>query len=649
MRRTLFLILGTVGALVALVFVAVAVAIWRIDPNDFIAPIQARIRQATGRDVAIRGGVELKLSLTPKLVVRDLAVGNAPWGSAPQLLAARELEIEVALLPLLRRRFEVTRVDLIEPVIALETDGKGQANWDFGTATTLATPGAAAGPLSPASFGVGNIGVANGRLSFRDGRSGAITSVAIESLALSARDAQSPVNAQFRGTVDGVAVALTGSLGPLDALVQRRWPYPVALTGEIEGQKANVATKLRMDGPALQFDDLDLALGPNALKGTLTVTTGGARPLYTFKLAVPTYVLGQGFLPVIAAPGAAAATSGGGSSAGSPGGSGKFILPDAPLPLARLRAFDAVGELAIGKLQLPGGREVANVEAQLELRDGRLDVRVPRGATLGGQIEAKATLDAPASGGTAISLDARGRELDAGAVLAAFGVRRDVRGGKTSVDAAFRARGSSLHEWASTASGNVLLVVGPATIANAKLDAASVFDRLAQSANPFRDKDPTTELRCAVLRLPLADGVAHVDRSIGIESQKLGITVSGTLDFRSETLDLSFKPQLREGIPIEFPQVAELVRLRGTFARPEVVVDAMASVSAVARIGAAVGSGGISELGVAALGAARRAGPGPCAVAMGASAAASPTPAASAPQATAADPIGQALGRLFRR
>ena len=46
------------------------------------------------------------------------------------------------------------------------------------------------------------------------------------------------LNAEFRGRFDDVAVALHGQLGSLDSLAGRRGPYPIALSGEIDGQKA---------------------------------------------------------------------------------------------------------------------------------------------------------------------------------------------------------------------------------------------------------------------------------------------------------------------------------------------------------------------------------------------------------------------------
>ena len=269
-----------------------------------------------------------------------------------------------------------------------------------------------------------------------------------------------------------------------------------------------------------------------------------------------------------------------------------------------------------------------------------------KAATFGGNVDAHATLDVPASGAPTLALAIDAKNLDLGAELAALDVRRDVKGGKTSVKADLHARGASLHDWAASASGNFTAIAGPATLANANLNLNSAFDRVAKAANPFREKDPTTELKCAVIRLPLAAGIARIDRSVAAETQKMGVSVSGTLDLRNESIDVTFRPQLREGITIDIPQIAELVRLHGPLQHPQVSIDAVASVTTAARIGAAVGTGGLSEVGVLLLGAiGKNNGSGPCAVALGASAAST----AGAKPTPGTDPVSKALGRLLGR
>src|SRR5271167_4963754 len=123
--RVFWRTLAILGGGVVLLLVAVAIAVRSVDVKQFIGPIQARVKAATGRDLDVRGDIHLKLGLEPKLVVDDVSLGNAPWGKKPQMLKAKEVEVTIALLPLLRRHFEVTRFKLIEPTIALETDSTG--------------------------------------------------------------------------------------------------------------------------------------------------------------------------------------------------------------------------------------------------------------------------------------------------------------------------------------------------------------------------------------------------------------------------------------------------------------------------------------------------------------------------------------------
>ena len=127
----------------------------------------------------------------------------------------------------------------------------------------------------------------------------------------------------------------------------------------------------------------------------------------------------------------------------------------------------------------------------------------------------------------------------------------------------------------------------------------------------------------------------------------MDVTVSGTFDFRDETLDLSFRPRVRQGIPIKIPQLAELVRFRGPFAKPTMAVDAMASATLLARIGAAVSTGGLSMLGESLI---AGTGPGACDVALGKPSGTASSGSAAAKPGSAPNPVdhlGNALGRLL--
>jgi hypothetical protein len=313
-----------------------------------------------------------------------------------------------------------------------------------------------------------------------------------------------------------------------------------------------------------------------------------------------------------------------------------------PIPAALLRAVDADGEISIGQLSLAAGSRLEHLLLQIKIQDGRLDIPKLEAAAFGGTTTANLTLDT--SGEPALALHAQMKGLDLGAVLAAAGTKREVRGGKTDVWIDIAATGNTPRQWESTMSGTVTALIGPATLVNTKIDLSSPLNQLGAAINPFHSIDPSTELQCAVVRLPLHNGVAEIQHSIAMEAKKFGATASGKLDFRTQTLDLAIRPQIRQGIPLDIPQVANLVRFQGPFASPKVAIDSVATAATIARISAAAYTGGLSLVGESLL---SRAGASPCEIALGRASDGAQT--ASGSVGTVAEDIAKALGQAFQR
>jgi uncharacterized protein involved in outer membrane biogenesis len=644
MRRVALIILGIAAGLTAVILLAVAIAVATFDPRTLVGPVQARVKAVTGRDLKIAGPIDLKLSLEPRIVVSDVSLGNAPWGKTPDMVRAQRVEARVALLPLMSRRFEVVELALVEPVIALETDAQGRGNWDFGAipAAPVSQPaGAATAALAGAgAFGIANLSVDNGALTYRDGVTGRTTGVTIERFSARSRGGDAPVEAEFRGKVDDVAVALTGNLGPIDALRAGRWPYPVAVKGDIGGKSAKVSTKIGIEGDVVRLDDIEFTLGAFEAKGQVAQTAKGGRRTYAFNLTVPAISLADLPIPV--------ASAGGAHAAAKPVPS-RMIFSEETLSLDALKKFDAEGRVSIAGLALDKGVKLTDVSAALALRNGKLDVTDIRSRLFDGSLSGRFSLDA-AHGPPALTLKLDGQDMALGPIFEAIGTRREIHGGKTTLTIDVAARGASPHAWAAGASGIVVATVGPTTLINTKLHLDSAIDKLAQAVNPFRERDPSTELQCAVIRLPLTDGIARVDRSIAMETQKLRVSASGTLDFKTETMDLALRPRVKEGIPLDIPQFSDLVHLSGPFTHPGVSIDAVAGAEAIAKIGAAIGTSGLSLVGTSLL---QRATDGGdvCAIALGRASPERPkaNTAAHPPPAQSSDGIGKALGKLFGR
>ena len=159
----------------------------RFDPNSLKPRIAEAVKRATGRDLALNGTIGLKLSLWPTVQVADATFSNPPGFSRPQMATLEGLELQLALIPLLSGRYEIDRLLLIKPDILLETDADGHPNWQM---TPQVSPAAAAGSQAPAVpdgkaktvVSVDTVRIVDGLLAYRNGRTGAVTTLAVPRL-----------------------------------------------------------------------------------------------------------------------------------------------------------------------------------------------------------------------------------------------------------------------------------------------------------------------------------------------------------------------------------------------------------------------------------------------------------------------------------
>lgn len=645
MPRAVWIILGAVGGLVALLLIGAAIAIATVDPNRFVAPLTARVKAETGRDLQVRGPIEIKVSLEPKVVLPDVAFANAPWSKTPQMLTAKRIEAQIALLPLLSRRFEVVEFTLVEPVITLETDANGKGNWEFASSAGGGGAPRSAGGAAPA-IGVGNFEIRDGTLTYRDGATGKVTSAAIERLALRARDMQAPIAVDFRGKVDDVPIALSGDLGSADKWLHQQWPFPVAVKGDIDGKAVKLDTKLARAGTSTTLDDLDASFGAVAAKGSVRIVDDAGRKRYVVDLDVPSLSLKDLPDAVTAKPGSAAKPQ--------PAASSRWVVPDMPLPLAPLLAVDSEGSIAIGELTTRTGTRISRIATQFTSRDAKLDAKLSAGEILGGSMRGEARVDGRNAQAPDVHLVLDAQDLDLAALAAAADIKRPVHGGRVRANIDIRGEGTTPHRVASTMKGTISVVSGPASLGRSGVQGESALAQLAGALDPMQNVDSATELRCAVIRLPLSDGVARVDHSIAVETSKIAASASGTINFRDETLDLSVEPQIRQGVAIDLTQFANLVRIKGPFEKPTVGIDAAQSAKTVAEL-AALGAtgGGLAVIGKTLIssGAATAS---PCQAAMSGNVPRESAPAKGKQSPAAPDlglpkNVGKALGKLLGR
>jgi AsmA protein len=118
------------GGLVALVFVAIVVIVWFVDPNHFKPRIEAAVRDATGREFALVGDIELGFFPWLALRTREGRFGNAPGFGPEPMVSWKRAQLGAKLIPLLRGRLVADRVILEGADVRLVRHADGHANWE---------------------------------------------------------------------------------------------------------------------------------------------------------------------------------------------------------------------------------------------------------------------------------------------------------------------------------------------------------------------------------------------------------------------------------------------------------------------------------------------------------------------------------------
>jgi uncharacterized protein involved in outer membrane biogenesis len=243
----------SIVALLVLVVAGVGIFFASFDPNSYKPRIVAAVKQATGRDIDLKGNIHLALSLQPTLTVQDVSFSNPPGFSRPQMATLQELDLQLALFPLIHHQVEINRLVLVKPDILLETNAKGQSNWTFTPQSQPSTPvpaasGAEPGEKTQTAINVEKLEVQNGTVTWRDDGTKQSAVLAVTSLTATAPSPDANLHLAMSAAYNGNAFTLDGDVGPLTRLqdTAAKTAWPIQLTLQAAG------AKLALDGTIAQ-------------------------------------------------------------------------------------------------------------------------------------------------------------------------------------------------------------------------------------------------------------------------------------------------------------------------------------------------------------------------------------------------------------
>ncbi len=271
-RRSPFSPLILAVAAIAIVGVAgIVVASAALDPKRLSAELQDAVHRSTGRDLTISGGAHLRLGLSPRFEVDDVALSNLPGGSRPQMLTAKSLSARVALLPLLAGDAVVSSLALQDPDILLERTADGTPNWRFTPERHVRSGGSSSTGGGSHRVEIRRVRVDGGHLAWQGG--GPALAVDITSLIWTADSTDAPMSLTFDGSKGGTPVRLTASSGSLQRLqggpvsaLAGTWPLTVDLSvlnatlhvlGGINHPEQGRSYQFRVTANAQSLDELN--------------------------------------------------------------------------------------------------------------------------------------------------------------------------------------------------------------------------------------------------------------------------------------------------------------------------------------------------------------------------------------------------------
>jgi len=420
-------------ALVVIVIVALVTVPFLIPVETYKQQIAERTRAATGRSLEIAGDFSLSLLPRLELVAQDVSFANTPGAAEPYMVTLESLLVQLQIWPLLSGEIKVDSFVLVAPVIHLEVDEKGRANWDFGgrerhEKAERAEIAAADGD-GPEELSLGDVRLENGSLTYRDARSGQTVAISKINMTLSLPDLDGPVSADGSLVWNGETVTLTansrnlrglmaGAMTPLDLAAESKpitLGYKGSITagapGRLEGSveldipsirelaawtgnpieaggsglgPLKIAGKIAAEGPSITFTEAAIALDGMNAQGNLSADLGGTRPNLKGRLEIDQVDLNPYMPPVkegAAAPGAA--------PAGEAAGAG---WSEEPIDFEGLKAANVDFDLVVGAIRVQE-IEIGRSAVTVALEDGLLDLDLKELALYGGRGRGHLTLD----------------------------------------------------------------------------------------------------------------------------------------------------------------------------------------------------------------------------------------------------------------
>jgi hypothetical protein len=598
------------------------------DLSRYQARLAEQVRKVTGRELAAKVPLAVKLSRDPAMVAEGVTLSNAPWASRPDLARVRKVTLYIDPVSLLLGEVRIGRLVLDGADILVEQNEVGDTNLD------MLPPPDGSGPHAGENRSlrlrtavnfpwINTIEVRDSVVTIAGGTGRPTVVVEIPSATFRSSASNQPLQVEGRFAVPkGTPLELTGTAGSFEGWM-RSLPGNIDLQGGFGGGKLAVKGGVGVKGTTVQVNaegpDLSV-LGPYV---QLPVPAGGPYAMAVkagtqrnaFKVEVTSLKVGSSeatgdALFRVDRKGTAIATvnadvtrldfrdlhaAPGGSTDGSSPAQTRLV-PSMPFSAKWLGRSALSVTAQLGEVLGLGGSKMQNASVNLTSSESRFAFRA--NATIGGGSAAVDLAYDPAGRVGQATLTASANRVPMGDIGALLGFDWGAGDALTDIDLRLRGGGRSTRDALNTASGSLDVTIAKGTWPRDQFVGwPSDAQRLLAPADPIT-------FNCVAGRFDVTGGVAFLRRLV-VDTPRSSLVGGGYVQMRSENWEFLFAPEARDN---QNAALASPVRLKGSNSR----MTASAQDPAVARL--LVGAGAVPSVNAQINQAARQAGVNPCAI-----------------------------------
>ena len=590
-----------------------------------------QIRKVTGRDLATRVPLTVRLGVRPAMVAEGITLTNAGWGTRPELARVRKVTLFLDLASLFLGELRVGRLLLEGADILVERNDVGDSNLE------MLPPPDGSGPhpgenrslrlrANPAFPWINTIEIRDSVITIREGTGRPPTILEIAECTLNSPAANQPLQLDVKLAAPQAArMELTGIAGTFDGWL-RGLPGNIDVQGALGGGKiaikGSVGTKgtnllVTSEGPDLAafgpYVRLSLpAGGPYQLSAKATTQRNGLKvevatlkvgsseltgdalfrvdrqgaPTATVSIDIPRLDVNDfkaASAPVATAPAPVTTTP-------------RRIVPSLPFSASWLGRSNLSLTARVGEMSGLQSK-VQNVSLTLSSSDSRFAFRAA--ATVGGGSAGFDLIyDATGRVGQA-TLTASANRVSLSDLSSLLGLDLGVRDTLGDIDLRLRGGGRTTRDALNTASGIIDVVM-----AKGAWPSDSLVGFPAETVQLLGGTDRGVPFNCLAGRFEVSGGVANLRRLV-VDTPRATMVGGGYVHLRAEAWEFILAPEARDNQNIA---LASPLRVKGGSGR----ATSGALEPALSRL--IIPAGIVPSLTAQAGQAARQPGPNPCAI-----------------------------------